>query len=234
MATGLAEYDTSISHDHTPETNAEALAVSGEGDDSKDSSNHREEAESTGSSEEGLAVRAPESAQSENEGVSFEKTGLQPRHLEKFSLDGGDGPDVGAAANGEAIASREGSEAAERSMDADGLEDKHDEAAQDDGSAQDEIFDGTPTHFEDLANPDESAENIATQSPAPSRALLRPPTPSSRTSTPPLTGGFAVPVKKFSSINVNKKFLNKTISPAPGAPPTVGKLGSLNGKVACS
>lgn len=54
----------------------------------------------------------------------------------------------------------------------------------------------------------------------------RAPTPSSRTSTPPLTSGSAP--KKFASVNVNKKFLSKTISPAAGSPTGTAKLGSLS------
>jgi hypothetical protein len=38
------------------------------------------------------------------------------------------------------------------------------------------------------------------------------PTPSSRTSTPPLA---ATAKKKFSSVSVNKEFLSKATSPAP-------------------
>jgi hypothetical protein len=53
--------------------------------------------------------------------------------------------------------------------------------------------------------------------------LIRPPSPSSRTSTPPLASGSAP--KKFSSININKKFLSKTSSPAAGSPAAGAKLG---------
>ena len=75
----------------------------------------------------------------------------------------------------------------------------------------------------------ENAEQVldppSQESPIPTNTLLRPPTPSSRTSTPPLTA----PAKKFSSINVNKKFLNKTIGSASGYPATLTKLGGPNG-----
>ncbi|KAK4685043.1 hypothetical protein P7C73_g5115, partial [Tremellales sp. Uapishka_1] len=55
-------------------------------------------------------------------------------------------------------------------------------------------------------------------------SFVRAPTPSSRTSTPPLAPGTT---KKFSSVNVNKKFLGKAASPAPGASSAAAKPGSL-------
>ena len=65
--------------------------------------------------------------------------------------------------------------------------------------------------------------------------LDRPPSPSSRTSTPPLsaTSSGTAP-KKFSSISVTKKFLSKTATPASTTPvPTASsassKLSSLSG-----
>lgn len=62
---------------------------------------------------------------------------------------------------------------------------------------------------------------------APSSSSARAPSPLSRTSTPPLGPGSAAGPKKFSSVNVNKKFLSKTGSPAP----TSGvKITSLNGQ----
>ncbi|WWC91373.1 uncharacterized protein L201_006316 [Kwoniella dendrophila CBS 6074] len=60
---------------------------------------------------------------------------------------------------------------------------------------------------------------------------IRAATPSSRTSTPPL-GSSALAKKKFSSVNVNSKFLSKAGSPAPTAGPT--KISSLNGRPAAS
>lgn len=56
-----------------------------------------------------------------------------------------------------------------------------------------------------------------------SATLARVPTPSSRTSTPPLTA--AATKKKFSSVSVNKEFLSKAASPVP-AP---AKLGTSSG-----
>ncbi|WWC64189.1 uncharacterized protein I303_106797 [Kwoniella dejecticola CBS 10117] len=61
--------------------------------------------------------------------------------------------------------------------------------------------------------------------------LVRAATPSSRTSTPPL-GSSSLAKKKFSSVNVNQKFLSKAGSPAPSAGPT--KISSLNGRQAAS
>ncbi|WWD21025.1 hypothetical protein CI109_105506 [Kwoniella shandongensis] len=55
--------------------------------------------------------------------------------------------------------------------------------------------------------------------------IIRAVTPSSRTSTPPLGSGVAAK-KKFSSVNVNQKFLSKTGSPAPVAGAV--KIASLN------
>ncbi|WWC73253.1 uncharacterized protein I206_107219 [Kwoniella pini CBS 10737] len=69
--------------------------------------------------------------------------------------------------------------------------------------------------------------------PQPSQAdpLVRAATPSSRTSTPPL-GSSALTKKKFSSVNVNQKFLSKAGSPAPTAGPT--KISSVNGRQTAS
>ncbi|WVQ93362.1 hypothetical protein IAU59_000430 [Kwoniella sp. CBS 9459] len=61
--------------------------------------------------------------------------------------------------------------------------------------------------------------------PSPASPIVRAATPSSRTSTPPL-GAHALAKKKFSSVNVNQKFLSKAGSPAPTAGPT--KISSLN------
>ncbi|WVF65716.1 hypothetical protein IAT40_000447 [Kwoniella sp. CBS 6097] len=55
--------------------------------------------------------------------------------------------------------------------------------------------------------------------------IVRAATPSSRTSTPPL-GANAQARKKFSSVNVNQKFLSKAASPAPAAGQQ--KISSLN------
>ncbi|ORY29151.1 hypothetical protein BCR39DRAFT_588449 [Naematelia encephala] len=77
---------------------------------------------------------------------------------------------------------------------------------------------------------------IDTESLYASSTLARAPTPSSRTSTPPLGPGSTVPVaKKFSSINVNKKFLSKTASPVPGTPSgSTSKVPGLNGRTTAS
>ena len=83
-----------------------------------------------------------------------------------------------------------------------------------------------------LPNPEDFDQPDTTLSPAPSNPLLRPPTPSSRTSTPPLSASSNLAPRKFSSINVNKKFLSKTASPAAVASPTSAKLGSLSGEYA--
>lgn len=76
------------------------------------------------------------------------------------------------------------------------------------------------------------ASNIsADPSPAVSLTALRPLSPSSRTSTPPLTATSTAPAaKKFSSINVNKKFLSKTGSPSPSGPAGPTKLNPSAGK----
>jgi len=71
----------------------------------------------------------------------------------------------------------------------------------------------------------------ADPSPAVSLAALRPLSPSSRTSTPPLTATTTAPAaKKFSSINVNKKFLSKTGSPSPAGAAAATKLNPLASK----
>ena len=65
----------------------------------------------------------------------------------------------------------------------------------------------------------------ADPSPAVSLAALRPLSPSSRTSTPPLTATTTAPAaKKFSAMNVNKKFLSKTGSPSPVGATSATKL----------
>jgi hypothetical protein len=76
------------------------------------------------------------------------------------------------------------------------------------------------------------ASNVsADPSPAVSLTALRPLSPSSRTSTPPLTATSTAPAaKKFSSINVNKKFLSKTGSPSPSGPAGPTKLNPSAGK----
>jgi hypothetical protein len=76
------------------------------------------------------------------------------------------------------------------------------------------------------------ASNVsADPSPAVSLTALRPLSPSSRTSTPPLTATSTAPAaKKFSSINVNKKFLSKTGSPSPSGPAGPTKLNPSVGK----
>jgi hypothetical protein len=66
----------------------------------------------------------------------------------------------------------------------------------------------------------------ADPSPAVSLTALRPLSPSSRTSTPPLTASSA-PAKKFSAMNVNKKFLSKTSSPGPSAATGAAKVNPL-------
>jgi hypothetical protein len=68
----------------------------------------------------------------------------------------------------------------------------------------------------------------ADPSPAISLAALRPLSPSSRTSTPPLTATTTAPAaKKFSAMNVNKKFLSKTGSPSPAGTSAATKLNPL-------
>ena len=66
-------------------------------------------------------------------------------------------------------------------------------------------------------------ESDASIPPGIASSLARPPTPSSRTSTPPLNSSSGA--KKFSSVNVNKKFLSKTVTPAAGSPAGGAKLG---------
>lgn len=71
------------------------------------------------------------------------------------------------------------------------------------------------------------------QSPAHPATTLRSVTPGSRTSTPPLSSS-APAAKKFSSVNINKKFLSKTVSPAPGPGVAGAKISSLGGRPAAS
>jgi hypothetical protein len=74
---------------------------------------------------------------------------------------------------------------------------------------------------------DASANVSAEPSPAVSHMALHPDS-SSRTSTPPLAAN--APAKKFSAINVNKKFLSKTgTSPSPSAVGPAAKLNPLAG-----
>ena len=74
----------------------------------------------------------------------------------------------------------------------------------------------------------------ADPSPAVSLAALRPLSPSSRTSTPPLTSTTTAPAaKKFSAMNVNKKFLSKTGSPSPAGASAATKLNPLASKSLC-
>jgi len=74
----------------------------------------------------------------------------------------------------------------------------------------------------------------ADPSPAVSLAALRPLSPSSRTSTPPLTATTTAPAaKKFSAMNVNKKFLSKTGSPNPVGASAATKLNPLASKSFC-
>lgn len=69
----------------------------------------------------------------------------------------------------------------------------------------------------------------AAPSPSVTHTSLRPASPSSRTSTPPLTGTAAPVAKKFSAINVNKKFLSKTGStPSPSNASTNVKLNPMS------
>jgi hypothetical protein len=74
----------------------------------------------------------------------------------------------------------------------------------------------------------------ADPSPAISLAALRPLSPSSRTSTPPLTATTTAPAaKKFSAMNVNKKFLSKTGSPSPAGASAATKLNPLVSESSC-
>jgi hypothetical protein len=74
----------------------------------------------------------------------------------------------------------------------------------------------------------------ADPSPAISLAALRPLSPSSRTSTPPLTATTTAPAaKKFSAMNVNKKFLSKTGSPSPAGASAAAKLNPLASESFC-
>ena len=59
-----------------------------------------------------------------------------------------------------------------------------------------------------------------------SSSAMRPSTPLSRTSTPPLgANAGTVGARKFSRVNVNKKFLSKGASPVVGSPASTTKLG---------
>ncbi len=84
-----------------------------------------------------------------------------------------------------------------------------------------------PSESTSFTRPEPEMASSATQSSIMPSSFVRAPTPSSRTSTPPLTSGSSKP-KKFSSVNVNQKFLSKAASPVPTTPGVPGtKLGSL-------
>ncbi|WRT68884.1 uncharacterized protein IL334_005866 [Kwoniella shivajii] len=81
-----------------------------------------------------------------------------------------------------------------------------------------------PTHT--IAEP--TLAELHSSHPSP---IVRAVTPSSRTSTPPL-GSTSLAKKKFSSVNVNQKFLSKAGSPIPTTGPT--KVSSINGRPSSS
>lgn len=86
------------------------------------------------------------------------------------------------------------------------------------------------TTNEDSQGPADAS--IAAPSPSLTNTSLRPPSPSSRTSTPPLAGTIAPTAKKFSAMNVNKKFLSKTGStPSPSNASSATKLGLLSSRL---
>lgn len=81
--------------------------------------------------------------------------------------------------------------------------------------------------------PTSSVEPPVLPSPSLTHNSLRPLSPSSRTSTPPLTGTLAPAAKKFSASNVNKKFLSKTgTTPSPSNASPATKLNSLSSESA--
>lgn len=97
-------------------------------------------------------------------------------------------------------------------------------AAEEQHIERDEL-EGDEARKDDRAGSEVEGED-SSPSPAVASAIHRAPTPSSRTSTPPLASGSAP--KKFSSVSVNKKFLSKAATPA-GLPSGGAKL-TLNGK----
>ena len=111
--------------------------------------------------------------------------------------------------------------------------------AEDSGPTEDagDVAGGQAVSVSDEAVEDAHGESVeggenedGRDSPFLSAEAIRPGTPSSRTSTPPLTSGSSggPALKKFSSVNVNRRFLSKASPSAPvptGSPGTTG----LNG-----
>lgn len=106
------------------------------------------------------------------------------------------------------------------------ISEREDQAVEAPEGAAQHTDEDTPND-EGLGAGDEKKETDEDSTPTAIPTLIRPPSPSSRTSTPPLASGSAP--KKFSSININKKFLNKTSSPASGSPVGGTKLGLSSG-----
>ncbi|OCF44925.1 hypothetical protein I317_01204 [Kwoniella heveanensis CBS 569] len=101
------------------------------------------------------------------------------------------------------------------------------EAQEASGASEQDKQPSEPSHTstESQAAPSITEPPLSEAQPSLASPVVRAVTPSSRTSTPPL-GANALAKKKFSSVNVNQKFLSKAGSPAPAAGPT--KISSLN------
>jgi hypothetical protein len=97
-----------------------------------------------------------------------------------------------------------------------------------DGEAGSAQKDGAEANKPSEAQSTGTKESDAAVPAAIASSLARPLTPSSRTSTPPLNSSSSG-AKKFSSVNVNKKFLSKTVTPAAGSPAGGAKLGLSSG-----
>jgi hypothetical protein len=94
------------------------------------------------------------------------------------------------------------------------------------------VEEGNGSTNQPIQDADAAPTNVSAEpSPAVSHTALRPLSPSSRTSTPPLAAGSSAPAKKFSAMNVNKKFLSKTgTSPSPSGVGPSAKLNPLSSK----
>ena len=157
--------------------------------------------------EEGSAVHIAEGGVEGEEGVV----------TANLTIEGGKNGVIDAASENEV----EGLVQEEEDAGEDALE--HTETIDVPAEAEDSAVDGEAPMEADEAGIDgeDDGTNEATDIPT---TVVRPPSPSSRTSTPPLTSGAAPAAKSFRSVNVNKRFLSKTSSPS-GTAPSVAKLG---------
>jgi len=224
MSTSPTENDIYIPNGITDTSDATALDVLPQREAQRESSDDREQETKiktgTGQGDEAtdLGSQERDEAQLVDAGERFEE--------EKDECENGmDGMDAEGGARAENTVSLHDEQTFEAAPQADTSEHASSSLIANEPAADEEAL--APREAADGAPEAESGADVTdTQSPAPRNANIRPPTPSSRTSTPPLTA----PSRKFSSINVNKKFLTKTASPAAGASATVTKLGSLSGE----